>query len=82
MTDHPITNPEPQTPIRSAAEISAAPTSHHPSPQSSVWPMALSAGLALIFFGLLTWTAAFSVVGVVTLVLAVVGWVRELVAGE
>jgi len=67
---------------RSAAELSATPTSHHPAPEASVWPMVVAAGVTLALFGLVVSTLAFSVLGIVTLLAGVVGWVKELVAGE
>jgi hypothetical protein len=48
---------------------------------SSVWPMVAAGGLTLALFGLVIATWVFSVVGAVVLVVGIVGWVRELVAG-
>jgi hypothetical protein len=78
MTDHPTTMIE--HPDRTTAP--PAPSIHHPAPQASVWPAVLAAGLTVAFFGLVTWTPAFSVVGIAALLAAVVGWVRELVTDE
>jgi len=49
---------------------------------SSVWPTVVAAGLTLALFGLVVATLAFSVVGMMALLVGVVGWIRELVAGE
>jgi hypothetical protein len=56
---------------------SPTPVSQHPTP-FSVWPMVAAGGLTLALFGLVTWTLAFSVVGVVTLLAGIAGWVKEL----
>jgi hypothetical protein len=53
----------------------------HPTP-SSAWPMVVAGGLTATFFGLVTWIPAFSVLGVVTLVGGIVGWVKELTDGS
>jgi hypothetical protein len=58
-----------------------APSTQHPTP-SSVWPVVLAAGLTLALFGLVVWTPAFSIVGIVVLVVGIIGWVRELVDGS
>jgi hypothetical protein len=41
--------------------------------------MVVAGGLTLALFGLVTWTLAFSILGIVTLVGGIAGWVRELV---
>jgi hypothetical protein len=48
---------------------------HLPAP--SLWPIVCAAGLALIAFGLLT-HPAFSVVGLLTTLRALAGWIEEL----
>jgi hypothetical protein len=58
-----------------------APSSQHPAP-SSVWPMAVAAGLTAVLFGLVTWTPAFSVLGIVMLLAGIAGWVKELADGS
>jgi hypothetical protein len=57
------------------------PDTHHPE-ALSVWPMVAAAGLTLTLFGLVVATLAIGVLGIVTLLAGVVGWVAELVAGE
>jgi hypothetical protein len=57
------------------------PETEHPTP-ASVWPMVAAAGLTAILFGLVTWTPAFSVLGIVMLLAGIAGWVKELADGS
>ncbi len=49
---------------------------HFTEPSTSIWPLLLALGLALLAIGLLT-TLVISVVGVVMLVFSVAGWTQE-----
>ena len=66
------------TPDRSAAEISATPTSRHPTPACSVWPMVVAGGLTAMLFGLVTTATGFEIVGALAMLTGIVGWLREL----
>ncbi len=48
-------------------------------PQPTIWPAALAVGLVAVAFGLIT-VGIFFYVGVALVVLAVAGWIRELLA--
>jgi hypothetical protein len=48
---------------------------HLPSP--SVWPFTVAGGVTLLGFGLLT-TFAFSVLGLVLMVVGLYGWIQEM----
>ena len=66
---------------RSAAETAAGPGPreegfHLPGP--SIHPLVCAAGVALLGFGLLT-SLLFSLVGILTLVWGLAGWIGELV---
>ena len=52
----------------------------HHLPEPSIWPVACAGGIALIAFGALT-SLAFSVVGLLLLGAAIVGWVGEVRRG-
>ena len=43
---------------------------------SSLWPVTLAAGLTLAFFGIVT-SYAFTAVGALLFVWALIGWIRE-----
>ena len=47
------------------------------APTPSVWPFALALGIALLFFGIVS-SLIFSVAGLVAIVAALAGWIREL----
>ena len=53
-----------------------------PSPlvphDSSIWPAVLAAGLTIAFFGLITTSWSFCILGVLAAVLGLGGWVGEL----
>src|SRR5436305_1619533 len=46
--------------------------------ESSVWPAVLAAGVTVAFFGLITGSLSFSVLGVLATILGIGGWVGEL----
>lgn len=52
----------------------------HEPPAPTIWPATLAAGIALVATGIAT-SALISVGGLVLLLLAIQGWVRELVGG-
>ena len=55
-----------------------SPNTQHPVHDSSVWPAVLAAGLTVGFFGLITASWSFSILGVLATVLGIGGWVGEL----
>jgi hypothetical protein len=57
-----------------AADQDAAPPMH----DRSVWPAVLAGGLTIVFFGLITTTWRFGILGVLAIILGIGGWVGEL----
>lgn len=54
----------------------AAPSALH-EPVSSIWPMVLAGAIAFTAFGLVT-SIAISIVAIVVMIIAIVGWAGEL----
>lgn len=54
----------------------AAPSNLH-EPVASIWPMVLAGGIAFTAFGLVT-SIAISIVAVVVMIIAIIGWSGEL----
>jgi hypothetical protein len=61
-----------------ADERAAVPSPPHIAHESSVWPAVLAAGVTVAFFGLITASVSFSVLGVLATILGIGGWVGEL----
>ena len=51
--------------------------SEPPLPETSVWPVVLAGGMALLLFGVVT-SLSFSVVGALLIVAALKGWIGDL----
>src|SRR5690348_14836176 len=57
-----------------ATDQDAAPPMH----DRSAWPAVLAGGLTMVFFGLITATWSFGILGVLAMILGIGGWVGEL----
>ncbi len=73
----------PQPPLPQAGEGESlpqhlTPNTQHPAHDASVWPAVLAAGITVAFFGLITGSLSFSILGVLATVLGIGGWVGEL----
>ena len=55
--------------------------SEPPLPETSVWPVVLAGGMALLLFGVVT-SLSFSVLGALLIAGALRGWVGELLHGR
>ncbi len=66
-----------QAPQSAGAAVDSRPSQEEEMPQPTYWPMVLALGLAAVCFGLIT-VGIFFYAGLLTVVIAVVGWVREL----
>jgi hypothetical protein len=55
--------------------------SEPPLPETSVWPVVLAGGMALLLFGVVT-SLSFSVLGALLIVGALKGWIGDLLHGR
>ncbi len=80
----PALTPQPPLPQAGEGETaprypqSLSPNTQHPAHDASVWPAVLAAGITVAFFGLITGSLSFSILGVLATVLGIGGWVGEL----
>jgi hypothetical protein len=55
--------------------------SEPPLPETSVWPVVLAGGMALLLFGVVT-SLSFSVLGALLIVGSLKGWIGDLLHGR
>jgi hypothetical protein len=83
MNEHPIPRSSALAPAGAVEPSALHPQNFSPNAEpaphdASIWPSVLAAGLTVAFFGLVTDSVSFGVLGILAFILGIGGWVGEL----